>query len=265
MIKKIKKKLSIIFNLFGFNPIQFINNIASLGWYFRDLRIINKKLKTNKDFKVSSLYPCLTDKFDDAGVISGHYFHLDLIVAQQIFLNSPKNHIDVGSRIDGFVAHVASFRKINIIDIRDLKSEQKNIEFIKLNICKPLTKDFVQITDSISCLHAIEHFGLGRYGDPIDINAHLKALNNFHTMLKKNGMFYFATPIGTQRIEFNAHRVFSIKYLLQKFANLFLIEDFYFVDDKGNLIHPNKQMTQLEKENNFGCDYGCGIFFLKKV
>ena len=36
-------------------------------------------------------------------------------------------------------------------------------------------QDFGQ-TDSLSCLHAIEHFGLGRYTDPIDINIHIKGL-----------------------------------------------------------------------------------------
>ena len=264
MLHNILKKIILILNFFGFNPIVLVNNLRSIFWYFRDLIIVFSKLKNNKDFKITTLYPCLLDKYDSAGVITGHYFHLDLLISQKIFLKNPKNHIDVGSRIDGFVAHVASFRKINIIDIRDLKSELKNIEYIKLNICKPLDDNYYNITDSISCLHALEHFGLGRYGDPIDIDAHIKALNNFHKMLKKNGIFYFASPIGPQRIEFNAHRVFSIKYLIEKFANLFLIKDFYFVDDKGSLVHPAK-MNQSNIDNNFGCNYGCGIFLLKKI
>ena len=214
-----KKKLSIIFNFLGINPIQFLTNIIGIRWYLRDLRLVKKNLKENKDFKISSLYPCLIDKSDNAGVNSGHYFHQDLLVAQQVHLDSPIKHIDIGSRIDGFVAHVASFRKIDIIDIRDLSSEQKNIEFLKLNVCEPLKPEFNEISDSISCLHAIEHFGLGRYGDPIDLDAHLKALENFKKMLKPKGKFYFSTPIGPQRIEFNAHRVFSVKYLLEKFKN----------------------------------------------
>jgi hypothetical protein len=28
-------------------------------------------------------------------------------------------------------------------------------------------------TDTLFCLHAIEHFGLGRYTDPININIHI--------------------------------------------------------------------------------------------
>jgi hypothetical protein len=78
-----------------------------------------------------------------------------------------------------------------------------------------LPEDMKGCCDSLSSLHAIEHFGLGRYGDPIDINGHLKAITNLHLMLKPKGKFYFSVPIGKQRIEFNAHRVFSIKYLIR--------------------------------------------------
>ena len=38
-------------------------------------------------------------------------------------------------------------------------------------------------SDSISCLHAIEHFGLGRYGDPVDVLGHVKALDNIRKAL----------------------------------------------------------------------------------
>ncbi len=259
-----KKKLNILFGFLGINPIQFFINIKGLGWFMRDYRRVNKALDGNKDFAISSLYPCLADKSDKAGTNSGHYFHQDLLVAQQVFLDNPVNHIDIGSRIDGFVAHVASFRKINIIDIRELKSELRNIEFVQLNVCDSLKTEFIEMTDSISCLHAIEHFGLGRYGDPIDTDAHLKALDNFYTMLKPNGRFYFGTPIGPQRIEFNAHRVFSVKYILEKLNNRFKVEDFHYVNDKGDLIH-SVQMTQFNIDSNFGCEYGCGIFFLRKI
>lgn len=258
-----KKKISIIISFFGINPIQFFYNLKGLGWFFRDYRKVKNQLSYNNDFKVESFYPCLLDKSDKAGVNSGHYFHQDIVVANAVFTNNPMKHIDVGSRVDGFVAHVASFREIEVIDIRDLKSNIKNVKFLQLNICDRLPERFVEITDSISCLHAIEHFGLGRYGDPIDVEAHLKAIENFSKMLKPGGVFYISTPIGPQRIEFNAHRVFNVDYLLEKFSPYFTMEDFYYVNDRGNLIHPEK-ITSEERKNNFNCRYGCGIFFLRK-
>jgi len=46
-----------------------------------------------------------------SGSASGHYFHEDLLVARRIHKRNLRRYIDVGSRIDGFVAHVASFRE----------------------------------------------------------------------------------------------------------------------------------------------------------
>ena len=69
-------------------------------------------------------------------------------------------------------------------------------------------------TDSLSCLHALEHFGLGRYGDPVDYDGYLKGFDNLYRILKPGGRLYFSVPMGPQRIEFDAHRVFSMAYLL---------------------------------------------------
>ena len=59
----------------------------------------------------------LQDYSDNAGQNKGHYFHQDLLVAKMIYDTKPRRHIDIGSRLDGFVAHVASFREIEVFDI----------------------------------------------------------------------------------------------------------------------------------------------------
>ena len=83
-------------------------------------------------------------------------------------------------------------------------------------------------------------------------------------ILKTNGIFYFSVPIGEQRIEFNAHRVFSLAYLLEMFQNKFEIISFSYVDDKGNL-NKNLFLTEELIINNCNCNYGCGIFELRKI
>ena len=89
--------------------------------------------------------------------------------------------------------------------------------------------------DSISCLHALEHFGLGRYGDKIDPDGHLKGFRNITKMLKTNGVFYFSVPMGRQRIEFNAHRVFGMSYLLNWVSVDYDIISFSYIENKGVL------------------------------
>ena len=219
-------------------------------------------MKLKNDFVFGKCYPVLNERYSESGTMKGHYFHQDLLVARKIYENKPLRHIDIGSRIDGFVAHVSAFREIEIFDIRPLVSPIQNIVYKQADLMQ-LPDNMIECCDSLSSLHAIEHFGLGRYGDPIDIDGHLKALRNLHLMLKPNGKFYFSVPIGSQRIEFNAHRVFSIKYLLQIFEDKFNIEYFHYVDDKGDLFE-NAILTEISISSNFNCNYGCGIFELKK-
>jgi len=259
----LKENIKKTFRLFGFDIIIFINAIRGLGFYYHDYSIIKKQKGTDSNFPFGKSYPILGERFTESGTLKGHYFHQDLFVARKIFENNPQRHIDIGSRNDGFVAHVAVFRQIEIIDIREQTSRVKNIVFRRADLMQ-LPDDMINSYDSISTLHAIEHFGLGRYGDPIDYNGHLKAIENLTKMLQTGGKFYFSVPIGSQRIEFNAHRVFSIQYLLNLFKTNFKLNSFSFVNDNGDFFE-NVEMNRKEIDNNFGCNYGCGIFELTKI
>jgi hypothetical protein len=263
MVKKILKKLLFILNIVGFDLVKFIKFIIGIPYFIRCLIELKKQNKNNERFRFGKFYPILNERFSDGGTINGHYFHQDLLIAQRIYQNNPIRHIDIGSRIDGFVAHVATFRKIEIYDIRSIESNVENIVYNQADLMQ-LNDDMVGICDSISSLHAIEHFGIGRYGDPIDINGHLKAINNLTSMLKPGGKFYFSVPIGQTRIEFNAHRVFSLHYLINILSKDFNIDNFNYVDDSGKL-HVNVCLTEIDIHKNYKCSYGCGIFELTKI
>ena len=192
-----------------------------------------------------------------------HYYHQDLHVANRIFTNEPEKHVDIGSRIDGFVANVASFREIEVFDIRALDHNIKNIKFKQVDFSDPaLSLD--NYCDSISSLHAIEHFGLGRYGDPIDAEGHLKGLDNIYRVLRVGGIFYLSVPIGTQRVEFNAQRVFSIQYLFDLFHDKYKLEHFSYESDDRD-FYPQEALDENEIKRNYGCHFGCGIFELRKL
>ena len=186
-----------------------------------------------------------------------------MFVANRIFINNPEKHFDVGSRIDGFVAHVASFREIEVFDIRPIENTIPNIRFKQVDLMSN-NIDLKDYCDSISSLHAIEHFGLGRYGDKVDYNGYSKGLDNIYQILQEGGKFYFSVPIGKQRIEFNAHRVFSIKYLIKLLEDKYIIDFFSYVDDNGYLFR-NVDLTPQLIDNNCSCNYGCGIFELTKI
>lgn len=237
------------------------------GWriYKENLAQLKAQMERSKhQFAFGRAYPCLKDRFDQSGTAKGHYFHQDLYVAQKIHINSPVRHIDIGSRVDGFIAHVASFREIEVLDVRPLDIDIPNIKFHQLDIMSPLDENFVESTDSLSSLHALEHFGLGRYGDPVNYDGYLVAFDNLSNMLKQCGKFYLSVPIGPERIEFDAHRVFSIDYLVEIVSKKFHIDTFSYVDDKGNL-NRHVPWNSEEAKANYGCHYGCGILELTKL
>jgi len=250
-------------NTLGINLFQVVNSPRGLVAFFRDyikFYFQNKNQGSSK-IKVSLSYPCITDRFEQSGTAKGHYFHQDYYVAKKIFESNPIKHIDVASRVDGFVAHVAVFREIEVFDIRPLVSPLENIKFSQVDLMKPVEK--TSYCDSLSCLHAIEHFGLGRYGDRVDAEGHIKGINGLKNILSPGGTLYFSVPIGGERVEFNAHRVFSTKSILEYFGSDFELVEFSYVDDEGNM-HESVSFDNLDFESSYGLSYGCGIFTFRK-
>ena len=213
---------------------------------------------------VTSLYPILEDFSAPAGDTKSHYFHQDLLVARFVYLRNPIRHVDVASRIDGFVAHVASFRNIHVVDVRDNPSiEHETISFSTSDL---MNADSIEekVTDSISCLNAVEHFGLGRYGDKINPRGHLDGFNNLVRMVSLGGRLYISFPIGRRNAtHFNAHRVFAPRDIfdwhLEDGMELEL-ERFDYVDDLGQL-----NMDINLESNIVEVEYGCGIYTFKRI
>jgi hypothetical protein len=174
--------------------------------------------------------PILTEWDEPAGS-PGAYFYQDQLVARWIHEANPSRHVDVGSRLDGFIGSLSVFREVEVLDIRPQPLPVPNVRFHQLDLMRPLPAEWIACTDSLSCLHTLEHFGLGRYGDPVDPDGHLKGLEQLKQMPAPGGRFYLSTPVGTPRIEFNAHRVFAPETVLDWFGEGWEIERSAVADD----------------------------------
>lgn len=231
---------------------------------YLNIRFLNHRYKWQKlGGKINKINKKLLDYSDEAGKHKGHYFIQDILVAKYIYSSKSIDHLDIGSRLDGFVAHVAVFRTIDILDIRPLKgiNNSLGINFIQGDITKK-SSIIDRKYDSISCLHSLEHIGMGRYGDIIDPLGHISAISNIIKLLNKNGTLYISVPIANKTsVHFNAHRIFSpIDILKIKSVNRFLkLIKFDIIDDYGNL-HYDIDPLKI----NFEINHSCGIFTFKK-
>ena len=240
---------------FGMDP-RGLKASKNLPRFLRDYREF-----TGRGGKVTELHPILGDYDAQAGSGSGQYFHQDLLVASFVHDAAPRRHVDVGSRIDGFIAHVAAFREIEMVDIRPLeKSAHVRIRFLQGDLMQH-NPEWDGTADSVSSLHALEHFGLGRYGDTIDPDGHVTGFRNLSRIVAPGGMLYVGLPIGSQtQVFFNAHRIFAPTEPPTWFEEpaAFALERFDYVDDVGDL--------QLKADPGAvpPLSHGCGIYSFRR-
>lgn len=243
------RKINHFLNLIGINlkKIFFLKNLIKYLNHY----LLFKKLGG----KVKNFYPMLDDFNDDAASIKNHLFHSDLLTSQKVYEKKPEKHLDIGSRIDGVIAQIASYRNLDVLDIRDVDIHpHKNINFVKKDLLQIKVLNDVDKYDSISSIGCLAHIGLGRYGDNIDPNGYKKAIKAISNLAKKNCNIYILTPVGKKGVEFNSHQIFDADQLIEEFKiNSFNLQEFHLINDVGNLILNSKIKDSLNL--NFGGGY----------
>jgi hypothetical protein len=197
--------------------------------------------------------PRLKDDTPKTG-FDAHYFYQGVWAFSKIVNSGAKNHVDVGSEVR-WVGLLSAVSKVVFIDIRPPEMDLKDITVKKGSaLDMPFGDNSVE---SLSCLHVAEHIGLGRYGDVLDPEGTSKACRELSRVLAAGGNLYFSVPVGRPKICFNAHRIHSVKTILDYFKDLKLAE-LSGVTDKGQFVE-NINIDTLEKS-----DYACGLFWLRK-
>lgn len=209
---------------------------------------------------IDGVFPSLGEHLAEGGTARGHYFWQDLLVAQEIYRRNPKEHIDIGSRFDGFVSHVASFRPIRVMDIRPVSRAIPNVTFVQADALR-LPDEFVGCAESVSSLHAIEHFGLGRYGDPLCVDGHVQGIKNILRIARSGGRVYLSVPIGKRRVIFDGHRILDPRDIVDVAASSASVEEITIITDSDEVVRCAP--GDLDAYSNMR--YGCGIYFLAKT
>ena len=201
------------------------------------------------------LRPSLGDAVQPAGIADPHYFYQDTWALRKIAEKRPDVHVDAGSRLDGFGAQATVLTRVVFVDIRvpscvlpDLMAVSGDLTHLPFR---------TRAIDSLSCLHVIEHVGLGRYGDTVSPAGPERAAAELMRVLAPGGDLYLGTPVGREAVHFDSHRVFAPATIVALFGKLELV-DFCGVDDAGE-FHPWGRMDEFDS-----CLYGCGLFHFRK-
>lgn len=210
-----------------------------------------KRFSNDWDFR----QPCLND---NTGVthFDAHYIYHPAWAARVVKKINPEIHYDISSTLH-FATQLSAFVPTKFFDFRPARLMLSNLDSGTADLNNlPFESDSIY---SISCMHTIEHIGLGRYGDKIDPDGDLKAFSELKRIVQKNGNLLIVVPLGKPMLRFNAHRIYSYEMIIDIFSDAFDCKEFAFVNDLGE-FKVNEDPLKV-KYSSFGC--GC-FWFIKK-
>jgi glycosyltransferase involved in cell wall biosynthesis len=234
-------------------------NIREVRRVQRDLRAF-KKSESGRRVRFELETTRSNWQTDDNTVNTGfdrHYVYHLAWAARVIREIGPAVHTDISSLLY-FPAMISAFVKVDFFDYRPAPLDIDNLSSSHCDLTKLQFSD--NSIQSLSCMHTVEHIGLGRYGDPIDYDGDLRAVAELRRVMMQGGNLLFVVPVGRPRIVFNAHRIYSYRQVVDLFPD-FTVREFALVPDKaqhGGLIRNATEELSDRQE------YGCGCFWLVK-
>lgn len=209
------------------------------------------KMSPNHGEREFQFFPVLGEDTPSTG-FSEHYLYLGDWALRRVQALPAPEHVDVASQLH-WVAAVATFKPITFIDIRPAEMEIANLTCKSGSLLALPYRD--QEVPSLSCLHVVEHVGLGRYGDPLDPEGTHKSVRELARVLAPGGTLLLALPVGRPQLVFNAHRVHSPAQIIAWLrAEGLRLASFAAVTDAG------KYLTRAEPADYETADYACGMF-----
>lgn len=228
---------------------------STLARYGAFLRERSRFRALGGEAALADAWPCLFDRTTTTG-IDAHYFHQAVWAARRIAARRPATHVDIGSDTL-YVGILTALTRVTFVDIRPLQLAIQDYEGVDGSILAlPFEDASVQ---SLSCLHVIEHIGLGRYGDPIDPQGSEKAAREIVRVLAPGGHALVSMPIGRARVQFNSQRVFDPAAVLRMFDGL-VLSAFAMVDASGRFVEAADPLQADIGEDRAGADAGLGLF-----
>lgn len=241
---------------FAHSLYRTVRLLPALFWFVNDLvRFSRLTRQTAARFAqpIRSLQPSLRDRTASTA-FDRHYIYHPAWAARVVAEIRPERHVDISSSLV-FCSMVSAFVPVAFYDYRPADLKLGNLQSQPADLMALPFAD--RSIPSLSCMHVVEHVGLGRYGDPLDPDGDIKAVAELIRVLAPGGNLLFVVPVGRPRIMFNTHRIYAYQQVMTFFSALTLVE-FALVPDDGALMrHAAQELVQQQ-------EYGCGCFWFRK-
>ena len=185
-------------------------------------RLLKEAAKNSRGFEV---FP---EMYYDLGSHPVEQVNFELGFAAQLLSElKPATILDIGSQRHWIIGLLAHYR-VTTVDVRQRTSELKNETVVTCDAKELKLPD--HSFDVVTSLCALEHFGLGRYGDDFDMDGDKKAMAEMIRVLKSGGHLIFSTSITRYRpaIAFNGHRIYSHQMIKDLCANLVCVQEKFY-------------------------------------
>ena len=183
-----------------------------------------------------------------------HYIFHNAWAIRSVLRIRPSVHVDISSTLY-FCTSLSASIPVKFFDYRPATM---NLSQLSSDRCDLMSLPFTDNSiESLSCMHTVEHIGLGRYGDKIDPSGDLQAFSELKRVVARGGNLLIVLPVGVQRLCFNAHRIYAYNSVLAQFADFDLVEA-ALVTDNGEFLH-SAGKVQFDAQQ-----YGCGCFWFRK-
>lgn len=234
----------------------FIRTLLSWPRYLSDLVRFIHHNDGRFPVKFRHLFPLLLDRTPTTA-FEPHYIYHPAWAARVVARVRPTKHVDIASTLH-FSTIVSAFVPVAFYDYRPALLNLENLTSAHSDLTKLHFES--NSIESLSCLHTMEHVGLGRYGDPINPTGDIEAAKELARVLAPGGTFIFVTPVGKPKIAFNAHRVYSYEQVIALFPTLTLTE-FSMVPDnyKERGLVVNADAREVAHQ-----EWACGCFVFTK-
>ena len=203
-------------------------------WYQR--RLYQRGVKFARNYSDEGdarlfVWPCEGDDVPLAGVGNRHYEYPYVIASLCRYGLVDKDILDVGSAGSLLPAMIAALgSRVTCVDLRDWPIQWPGLRFVRGDLLASSDAELLPQTsfDAITCISAIEHFGLGRYGDIEDVDGDIKALAKLRDYLKPSGLLILTVPFGRGAIAFPAHRIYDRSRLARLTTGFATLDEVFF-------------------------------------